>query len=597
MRNRATKANPHMGVRFFYALLLLLSLPAAASELDSIVQWHKSGAFELALSELDSKQPAPEQKLDEWLRWERQRYALYQSLGRWKGILERQQSLPAAVDAKFRLWAEVQAVHALLAMNDVDAALQWVTRQIWSNLYPDGLQIWRALLVQVYAAQQDDAAATIAWRRYRQDELQNQAAGDAAATSLSQQEYAAAKRAYARTLIRQEQYQEAARELTDDSSVDGRLLFASSQLLIAGDTAEQVYSISQQIAESDSASPAQRRQAYGLMSRAAARQKQYRQRVQAIVKALSIPVAASQSNALLTVNADELWAAYEAWGLSVGLAAGLNIDYETQWLAGLKITRAADETVALASVLVLSGRGARNREQAADYLLAALPQLANGAEQTLWLLNDSERLQQSYVDMPANLQRASLRAALRIADTDTVKAFRERHGPVVDPIADQANGILDVHARLLLGKSAPANKFLTEGLDNLSAWFQSSQQDLLVLLRDLYAAGYYAPVAMAGEKLAKQSSDRRMRISGAEFACQAMIKTGQYVKAAKLALSLLSDSADAESNDLALLAYEAMWQGGMRADAEQLWHRHLTAPEVQGRAADLRRRLLLPASR
>ncbi len=598
MRDSAFKANPRKRVRFFYALSLLMLLPMASNaSSERTALWLNNGAYELALSELSQKQPQPAANYPVWETWERQRFTLYESLGRWKGILEREQSLPPNTDADFRLWAGVQAVHAHLALRDFPTALASVQKQLWADISVEDLQIWRAVLVQVYAAKMDDQAAVVAWRRYKQDELQNQAQQTTTMSDLAKLEYSAALRAFAQILIREEKYSEAVRELTDDSSVDGRLLFAAGQLLVAEGSVKQIFKLSEQLAESDYANPAQKRKAYVLMSRAAGRQKQYRTRVTALVKALAIPEDAHQSISLMSATADDLWTAYEAWGLSIGLAEGLTPEYENQWAAGLDKPRSADETVALASVLVLGGRSIQNRGRATTALLAALPQLEHGAEQALWLLNDSQRLLQNYVDLPEDLQRAALRAALRVANLNAVKEFRQRRGPVADPIADQANGILDVHARLLLGEAAPASKFLNDGLENLSAWFKSSQQDLLVLLRDMEAGGYYSAVAAAGYKLATVSSDMTIRIPAAKHACNAMMKLNQHRRASLLALDILGESADAEANDLALLAYASLWKAGLKADANQLWHRRLTAPEVQEEAADLRRRLQIPSRR
>lgn len=592
------KADLRMKGRLFYVVFLFVWIPAiATAQTAQIEQWKQSGAYELALQTLVKEQPSAQADYAEWERWERQRYTLYQALGRWSDILERQNSLPSNVSGAFRQWSEVQAVHAYLALRKTTPALTLAQRRIWAEGDLQTLQLWRALLVQMYAAGQDEEAVSIAWRRLKQDDLQNQARGDAGAgqtATMAREEYANAQRTYARSLIQQERYADAVRELSNEGSIDGRLLFAASQLLVNAETAPQVFSLSRQIAETDGATPMQRRRAYVLMARSAGRQKNYEQRARSLVEALAIKAGQTEQDILFRVNADDLWAAYEAWGNSIGVSEGLSSGYENQWLTAMRKPRVANEKAALASVLVLNGRSAQNREHAANILLEALPQLHRGAEQSLWLLNESERLRGSYVNLPDDLQRASLRSALRVANLEMIHEIRQIRGPVADPVADQANGVLDVHAQLLLGESVPAIRFLTDGIDNLSAWFRSSQMDMLVLFRDLQAGGYDAAVAIAGRKLTETSSEQDIRQKAGVFAVRSMIEIGEYTDAAKLALALLSESADAEVNDLPLLAYEALWRAGLTEDARQLGQRKFTTPQMQGRVADLQRRLQVP---
>ncbi len=594
MRNK--RAGLRKKVRFF--LVFSLFLPAVwANGEEAIRQWQHGGAYELALAELERIQPSSSADYPQWERLERQRFSLYSSLEQWNEILTRHNALPANAEGQFRQWAEIQAVHAYLALRKTEVALELAQRRLWAEGDMHSLQLWRVMLIQIYAATQDDEAVDIAWRRFRQDALQNEAQGSGPSSSLLAQESANALRAHARSLMRRERYAEAVSELLEERSIDGRLLYAAGQLLVNTGSVDEVYALTRQLAETDGASALQRRRALILLARAAGRKKQYAQRVDALVGALSIPVHRSEQDSLFTLNADDLWAAYEEWGHSLGVAAGLDANYENQWVAALQTSQPAGQQVALASVLVLGGRSARARDEAGKTLLEALPRVSRGAEQALWLFNESERLQRSFVDLPDDLQRAAMRAALRIADLVRVGELRQRRGPVADPLADQANGVLDVHARLLLGEPAAATRFLNEGLDNLSAWFRSSQQDLLVLLRDMQAAGYHAPVALAGGKLARVSGDQDIRQQGAEYAARSLLATDQPLPAAKLALSQLAEMPDAESSDLALLAYEALWRSGLREDAAQLRHRMLSSPELQEPAADLRRRVQLPVSR
>ena len=591
MRTSATRAGLRKKPRFFYALILsLLALPVWANGFEQVEQWQRLGAYELALQELGNvQQPFTASDAGVWERAERLRIELYQSLGQPKAILERHSNQPAGLSPEFQLWLAAEAIEAQIELQDSDAAFELVESAIWSSEGDDVLQVWRALLIQVYAAQQKDEAATVAWRRFSQDNSPG-----SQPSPIITERYSAARRAYAEVLIRKEQYQEAAGLLADDGSTEGRLLFASSQLLVSGETAPQVYELARSIAESETANAKQRRAAYSLMARAAGRQKQYAKAVDALVEALAMPAPAKAG--LFSVDADALWLAYENWGNALGLASGLTSDYENEWAAALNKPDSAAEKVALASVLVLSGRSPQNRDQALDVLIAELHKLERGDEQAVWLLHDSQRLQQGYVDMPDKVARAALRAALFTANVPAIKAFRERHGGVRDPLTDQENGLLDVHARLLLGESAPVSQFLSQGLDNLGAWFPTTQNDLLVLLRDLEAGEYFSLVAQTGEKLAGASSEKDVRLQATEHACRSLMKLGRHEQAARLALNQLSELPDAEQHALPLLAYEALWYSDKKKDAQTVWQRWLNKPESFEKAADLRRRLQVPVS-
>lgn len=69
----------------------------------------------------------------EWLNWERQLWALYQSSGSWQKLYQRVQSIPPAFPLSVRTEAEAQSVNALIALGNGQVARRILRRQLLST--------------------------------------------------------------------------------------------------------------------------------------------------------------------------------------------------------------------------------------------------------------------------------------------------------------------------------------------------------------------------------------------------------------------------------------------------------------------------------
>ena len=112
--------NHNVFVMAFCLLLIFLSAAdtARASSLDEITALVKADVPELALAMINRYQPDASQDQDEWVRWEKQRFVLYEKLKEYDKLNKRIASLPANLPPDFYHWVVKEGINAFLVRGE-----------------------------------------------------------------------------------------------------------------------------------------------------------------------------------------------------------------------------------------------------------------------------------------------------------------------------------------------------------------------------------------------------------------------------------------------------------------------------------------------
>ena len=140
--------------RFGLGLLCFAWSVCAAAESDNlfarIERLNNSGATQLALRILDSEQP-PVEQIEDWLRAEQLRLAIYRNQGAWDALTGRLDRIPAELPLIYQHRVVTHAVESLLQSGIGTASRKYLRDLIWRGS-GDSLQVahWRRLVIRSY---------------------------------------------------------------------------------------------------------------------------------------------------------------------------------------------------------------------------------------------------------------------------------------------------------------------------------------------------------------------------------------------------------------------------------------------------------------
>ena len=129
----------------------------------------KANVLNLAQLILETEGP-PSVPNKAWLNWERQLWKLYRIRGNWQGLYQRTRQIPPAFPQRIRKEARVQAINALIALNDGKKARTLVRQQLFSSdLLEFEIRAFRKLLIKSYLVDDLLIDASIAMNNYQAD--------------------------------------------------------------------------------------------------------------------------------------------------------------------------------------------------------------------------------------------------------------------------------------------------------------------------------------------------------------------------------------------------------------------------------------------
>jgi hypothetical protein len=325
------------------ACLLTLSARTPADELERIVAVAQGGATDLALRLLAKQQPSPDQ-LNEWMRWEKQRLEILAQTRQWSEIGKRVDELPRDLPPSFVQWAREQAAHAQLSAEDGTAARKYLRELIWETP-ADAKQFaeWRQLIIRSYLLDNNISDAHNALLRYKQDYRADTDAW---------------RHLHASVLLRAGRNKAAFDVLQDTQSLQGKILRALAGLRSGVYQAAAVKAAAMQLVQATQRKPELQQQAWALVAEAAARAGDDVYRVIALEQAITLSAHSTPSEGIFTINADDLWQAYEWLAETLGNRIRLLVGNDQAWFDQARDFEKEEKIYARALYGFIAQRGA-----------------------------------------------------------------------------------------------------------------------------------------------------------------------------------------------------------------------------------------------
>lgn len=312
----------------------------------------RNGAPDLALGFLSNLQPAPTYA-QEWMDWERLRFAIYRQIQDWDAVKKRLQALPPELPDHLMHTLLTQGIEVLINAGRGDSVRPFLRELLWMGSH-DSLQVahWRRLTIRSYlsAGLLEDAQTAMA--SYQSEFLPN----DAGWSLL-----------YAQVLLQAGNPAQAAEYLATVQSEEGRFLRLLSRLRSKADSPNKV--ITQAMAMSaklPSESP-MHTGLWALLAEAALYADDLSLRVDTLERLYQTSMPA-HLNGLFEFDVGKLWQAYIRLGEQTGNAKNLLIGDDEPWLRLAK-SITTNEPIKARSIYALLAERARNSaDQEAHHL-------------------------------------------------------------------------------------------------------------------------------------------------------------------------------------------------------------------------------------
>ena len=571
-------------VRFLF-VVLAFSLPgvwmidqAAAADLEQVEALVKGGAPHLALRLVERDQP-PETQQEQWMRWERQRFEIYQALRNRDAIAQRAARLPPGLPPAFRHWAQTQAVKAHLDAGDATGARKLLRRLIWYGNVAGGdkqvsaaqLARWRRLVIRSYLMEDNLADAQTALLRYKQD---YRAKSDAWQVL------------HAEVLLRAGRTKAAFDVLAGVQSYEAHLMRRLAGLRLKWYQPRDVLKQAVKFGGALRTQPVLRRQAWVLAAEAAAQAGDQAMRVGALEKALTEADTPGQGR-LFQVGADDLWRAYDELAEAVGNAARLVIGNDSDWLAkAASYPSTQGEYVrALYAFLSRQGQNEKTRVYAHQRLTELLFEAGRG--RVVQVLYTESGRYQSIDAVPAPVRYRLADKAFAVFDIHL--AARLIKDLAASPYGVDADTWALRRARILIYADdyKPALILLSGLLDDKPRLEAEFAQRYLQALFDLQTVGRHAEALALLESVYERADNARMQREILYWQADSQLALGRHQEAAELYLRSAtfngSKGEDPWGHSARFHAAEALGKAGLTADARRVYLKLLKSTTDPGR--------------
>ncbi len=554
---------------------------ATQAGLDDILTLANGGATALALRLLDQQQSTFKTAPRAWMRREEVRVRIYVEADDWTAMAARLARLPTGLPTDFVLWARTQRVEALLALHRGVQARRVLRRLIWSVPAPERIWLkqWRRLVIRSYLVEGAAADAYTALLRFHQDYEDRENVEDLALQ--------------ARILLTIGRPVEAA--LVLGKRVDNPELRSWS--LLARLQAHQLSPrrvIRRALAALRDKKLGEALQArfWAVIAAAALRADNTGMRANALEHVLAVGPRAAPPTGVFKLDANALWAAYEAYARHFGNRSHLLIGDDAPWFAAaMKRERKYPvKARAIYALLIRTAPSAADRDKAATALIAQLHKRDHGANLLLQLFLDKQVFPQ-LTGVPLAVRHEMVDIALARSNIDlasAVMATLSRPPNDADAFMWQLR-----RARILIygGHGAEGASVLQSVLKADATLDKARVAHLLQVVFDLQTLGEN-DTALALFRLAfARSPDRQQRREILYWMGGARMAQKRYADAARLYLrsAMLGDPAamDPWGQTARYQAAGALAKAGLASDARTVYRRLLAVTHDAARRAVL----------
>jgi len=388
----------------FACLLLWMPIQVSADQLAEIINLAQKGATELALQQLNSQQPNPLDDPDGWLRWERQRIALYQKAEQWQTLITRIDEQKGFIDLAYQEWFSAQQAEALLAIGQGSKARAIFRQLIWKRDTPidvQALENWRSHIVRSYLLDNKPNDAHAAMLRNAQD----YPADNSEAAILLR----------ARVLLLADRAADAAELLSHSKTQKAKVLYLLAALRSAKMPANDIVKKINTQLKNKKLPKESRLRLLAIKAEASKTESDALQTVSAIEAYLRLTREQQLDDGLFRVNGKQLWQAYRAYGQLIGNKQQLLFGDDASWFAeAKKKTKQTLRQRSLYALLARDSRDATTRDKANELLINSLRKQDSGIEviRHLYLDDKAERNN----ELPALARYNLLEQALKESD-------------------------------------------------------------------------------------------------------------------------------------------------------------------------------------
>lgn len=589
-----TAAAQQGGSRLLAAIVATLSLfavsPALAAsvseapvESDALARVQalvKGGATQLALQLIDQNQPDISET-ENWIQWEKQRYALLRAQRQWQKLVERALNLPEGLPAGFVLWAKTEAVRASLEAGDTDGARRILRGLLWSGQGKDEEHAeWRQLVIRSYLLDDNVTDARVALARYRDDYDANTPAW---------------RELEATILIRAGRAQQAYLLVGDIKTYEGRLLTLLAGLRANILTPAAVLARARRLAEETRSQPAFSYQAWMLAAEAAGRANDTMQRMYALERALTGARQYASPDHLLTVKADDLWRAYDRYADMVGNDARMLVGNDAAWLKKAESWKRDDAMQARAFYAFLTTHAGSNETRALATRRLTESLIEDGRAEVLRTLYAASARYPDLASVPDYVRYRLADQAL--SDFDIDFAARIMQGLDKAPEGEDADNWTLRRARILTyaGKYVDAAALLNGLLIGKAKIGDAFAERYLQVIFDLQGADQHVKALGLLESLFQQAENPRTQREILYWMADSRLARGEYQKAAELYLrSAVYNTplgGDMWGQTARFHAAEALAKAGLTQDAREVYQKLLKYTEDARQRAVIERNI------
>ncbi len=385
----------------FACLLLLLSFNVSADQLTEIVQLAQKGATELALQQLNARQPNPLDNPEAWLRWERQRIALYQQVKQWQALITRIDEQKDFIDLAYQEWFSAQQAEAMLELGQGKQARAIIRKLIWLRDKPIDLQAleqWRSFIIRSYLLDNKANDAHAAMLRNAQDYPSDNSESGVLLR--------------ARVLLLADRTADAAELLKQSKTRSAKILYLLAALRSAQLSAKEVVERTNKQLKNKKLATDKRLRLLAIKAEASKTEDDALNYVSATEAYLRLTREEQLDDGLFHVNGDQLWQAYQRYGQLVGNKQQLLLGDDASWFA--EASKKKKQTLRQRSLYAVLARESRNPEtrlKANELLINSLGKQESGIEVIRHLY-----LKSQHKDIPALARYTLLEQALKESD-------------------------------------------------------------------------------------------------------------------------------------------------------------------------------------
>lgn len=372
----------------------------SADPLTNIVQLVNQGATELALQQLNAQQPNPLDEPEDWLRWERQRIALYQQAEQWEILIKRIDAQESFIDLAYSEWFAAQQAEAMLALGQGAQARSIFRKLIWQRDTAhdeQALSLWRTHIIRSYLLDDKANDAHAAMLRNAQDYP-----SDTSESGVLLR---------ARVLLLAKRADDAAELLSSNKKLDNaKTLYLLAALRSARLSASEVVKKISAVLKKKKLSNLTRLRLLAIKIEASEIDGKTGQVVAAIEKYLSLTRENQIDDGLFQINGEKLWHAYRQHGQAIGNKQQLLLGDDVSWFEeAAKHKKNPLRQRTLYGLLASESRQEETKYQANELLINSLLKKDNGVEIVRHLYIDAKEL-------PALARYSLLEQALKESD-------------------------------------------------------------------------------------------------------------------------------------------------------------------------------------